>query len=258
MTIDRLKELAKPITDGMFGKQRPYHYEQPHYAIRPVGTIVQDLCKIEDEQWYAYAFSRENLNGKFSDQQRLELTRKALACGREYAQRLMRQYDTRDVSLLAAHLGADVDYPIMPQSQDRVLFAEFRIPKKIHIYMDGINKGRVLMDEPGVREALTDKLDLASMLLGHELFHLVEDIYKKEIWTQTYKIELWRLGPLRNCSRVTILGEIAAMAFTQELNGLPYSPYVMDAFLVYGYSPEAASGLYEEMMERAGRMPRIG
>jgi hypothetical protein len=29
----------------------------------------------------------------------------------------------------------------------------------------------------------------------------------------------------------------------------------MDVFLVYGYSPEEASGLYEEMMMYAGKEP---
>lgn len=60
-----------------------------------------------------------------------------------------------------------------------------------------------------------------------------------------------------NRSGVSVLGEIAAMSFAKTLTGIPYSPYVMDAFLVYGYSPEAASGLYEEMMEKTGRTPRL-
>ena len=108
-----------------------------------------------------------------------------------------------------------------------------------------------------LRECGLGARDIAKLLIGHELFHYVEEQYKKEIWTRTYKIELWAPKFLHNRSTVGILGEIAAMAFTQELNRLPYSPYVMDAFLVYGYSPEAASGLYEEMMERAGRTPRL-
>ena len=45
------------------------------------------------------------------------------------------------------------------------------------------------------------------------------------------------------------------MSFAQELNHLPYFPYVMDVFLVYDYSAEEASGLYEEMMTLAGLEP---
>lgn len=258
MTKERFKELMKPIADGLFGKQKPYHMqkEEPP-VIRPVGMIVADLCKISDDEWAKYAFSREPLNGKFNDEQRLELTRKAMACGRQYAEELVKKYGMHDPEKLAKKLGLKVDYPNMPQSTDRVLFAEFREPDNIHIYMDGVNKGKVLLGEPGVRYALTGQLDIAKLLIGHELFHYVEESHKKEIWTRTYKLRLWQVGPVHNDSNVMVLGEIAAMAFTQTLNGIRYSPYVMDAFLVYGYSPEAASALYEEMMKFAGRTPRL-
>lgn len=257
MTKERLKELLKPIAEGLFGKQKPYQMKKEEVIVRPVGMIVADLCRIGDEEWAKYAFSREPLNGKFTDEQRLELTRQAMACGREYAERLVKEHGMRDPEKLAKKLGLKVDYPMMPQSTDRVLFAEFREPNVIHIYMDGVNKGKVLLGEPGVRHALTGHLDISKLLLGHELFHFVEETYKKEIWTRTYKIELWHVGPLRNTSTVMVLGEIAAMAFSQALNGLRYSPYVMDAFLVYGYTAEAASELYEEMMTLAGRTPRL-
>lgn len=258
MTKERLKELLKPIAQGLFGPQGTHRGPvMPHYTVRPVGMIVEDLCRIPEEDWAFYAFSREPLNGKFTDEQRRDLTRQAIACGREYAEKLVAQYGMRDPEKLAKQVGLKVDFPDMPQSTERVLFAEFREPDKVHIYMDGVRKGRVLLSEPGVSHALTGQLDIAKLLIGHELFHWVEEHYKKEIWTRTYKIELWAPGPLHNRSGVSVLGEIAAMAFTKTLNNLPYSPYVMDAFLVYGYSPEAASGLYEEMMERAGRTPRL-
>lgn len=258
MTKERLKELLDPIAKGLFGPQGTRRGpEPPHYTIRPVGMIVEDLCRIPDEDWAIYAFSREPLNGKFTDEQRRDLTRQALACGRECAEKLAAQYGMRDPEKLAKALGVKVDFPDMPQSTERVLFAEFREPDKVHIYMDGVRKGRTLLSEPGVSHALTGQLDIAKLLIGHELFHWVEERNKKEIWTRTYKIELWAPRPLHNRSGVAVLGEIAAMGFTKALNCLPYSPYVMDAYLVYGYSPEVASGLYEEMMEKAGRTPRL-
>lgn len=258
MTKERLKELLKPIAEGLFGPQGTRRGpEMAHYTVRPVGMIVEDLCRIPEEDWALYAFSREPLNGKFNDDQRRDLARQAIACGREYAEKLAAQYGMRDPEKLAKRLGLLVDFPDMPQSTERVLFAEFKAPNKVHIYMDGVRKGRALLGEPGVPHALTGQLDIVKLLIGHELFHWVEEQYKKEIWTRTYKIELWAPGPLHNRSGVGVLGEIAAMSFTKTLNNLPYSPYVMDAFLVYGYSPEAASGLYEEMMERAGGTPRL-
>ena len=257
MTKEELKKAMKPIADGLFGKQRTQYGELPHYTVRPIGMITEDLCRIPEEEWAYYAFSREPLNGKFTDAQRLELTKKAIACGRSYAEKLQKEYGVQDPVLLAERLQLHVDYPDMPQNASRVLFAEFREPKTIHIFMDGVRKGESLRTEPGVQEALGEKLDIARLLLGHELFHFVEEKYKKEIWTLSYRIRLWQLGPFRNTSTVMILGEIAAMSFAKALTGIPYSPYVMDAYLVYGYSPEAASALYEEMMEKSGRTPRL-
>lgn len=201
MTKERLKELLKPIAEGLLGPQGTRRGpEPPHYTVRPVGMIVEDLCRIPEEDWAIYAFSREPLNGKFTDEQRRDLTRQALACGREYAEKLAAQYGMRDPEKLAKVLGVKVDFPDMPQSTERVLFAEFREPDKVHIYMDGVRKGRILLSEPGVPHALTGQLDIAKLLIGHELFHWVEEKYKKEIWTRTYKIELWAPRPLHNRS----------------------------------------------------------
>ena len=225
MTKEDVKKAMQPIADGLFGKQRTSYGQMPHYTVRPVEMIVEDLCAIPEEEWAYYAFSREPLNGKFSDAERLELTKQAIACGRAYA--------------------------------SRVLVAEFREPKTIHIFMDGVRKGEELFAQHGVSAFMGEGFALAKLLLGHEIFHFVEEKYRKEIWTRTYRIRLWNVGPVKNTSTVMVLGEIAAMAFAKALTEITFSPYVLDAFLVYGYSPEAASGLYEEMMEKSGRTPRL-
>jgi hypothetical protein len=119
--------------------------------------------------------------------------------------------------------------------------------------MDAVNKANKLLLDPQVLEVLTEELDICRLLLSHELFHFVEEKYKQEIFTQTEKVRLWSLGFLHNDSIVIALSEIAAMGFAKELMGLSYSPYLMDVFLVYGYSPQEASGLYEEMLELWGK-----
>ncbi len=257
MTKEQFVEYMKPIASRMFGKQSPYRMKEERFVVRPVGLIVEDLCKIADDEWAKYAFSREPLNGKFNDTQRVELTRQALACGAEAARQCIEQYGARDSLTLGKKMGLTIDYPMMPQNSDRVLFAEFREPNLINVFMDGVKKAEQLLSEPGVSEALGHDLYLSKLLIAHELFHYVEEKHKKEIWTQTYKIELWAPKPLHNRSKVAVLSEIAAMGFAKELTQLAYSPYVMDAFMVYGYTPEAASALYEEMMKFAGKTPRF-
>lgn len=260
MTKERLQERLQPVLKVVFGENMPDHLRknsEQKPVVRPVGMIVEDLCRLTDDAWAKYAFSREPLNGKLSDELRIELADKARSCGREAAEVLARQYGMRDPVRLAKAMGLRVDYPEMPQNAARVLFAEFVEPDKVHVYMDGVRKGEALLDRPGVRHALGPQFQISKVLLGHELFHKVEMDHKKDLWTNTYRIRLWEIGPLHNDSSVVTLGEIAAMAFTQALNGLNWSPYVLDAYLVYGYSPQAASALYEEMMGFADLTPRI-
>ena len=255
---EQLKSYFEPFVRGLFGKPTMRRDQQlPPVQPRPLGQMMRDLRAVDDLAWGRYAFSRDPLVRRFTEEQKNTLTEKANACGREYAQRVASEYGTRDPLELAARMGMKVSRPDTPKDGMRVLFAEFKVPDKIFLYMDAVNKANASLERPGVRRAVTPELDIERLLLAHELFHFVEEKYKTEIFTRTEKVDLPSLPFLRNRSTIACLGEIAAMAFTQELNRLPYSPYVMDAFLVYGYSPEAASGLYEEMMERAGRTPRL-
>lgn len=255
ITRDQVKDALKPIAQGLFGKQGTARYERPHFPLRPLETMLRDLTEIPFGDWYRYAFSREPLNGKFQDDQRRKWMEQSVSCGYEYADRIRSQYGCETPEELARAFGMQVTYPSFPEKTDRVLFAEFREPDQIRIYMDAADRVRRYQNRPQIREVLTGELNITSLLLAHELFHYVEETYRKEIFTRTEKVRLWSLGPLHNDSGIMILGEIAAMAFAQKLTGIPYAPYVMDVFLVYGYSPEEASGLYEEMMQYAQRKP---
>ncbi len=253
MNKEEFQKALKPITDGLFGKQGTRRYERPHFPLRPLDRMLWDLASVDAVEWFRYVFSREPLNGKFNDGQRRDWMEHAMACGREYAVKVMEEYKSTDPEVIAKAMGMKVSYPTYPEKTDRVLFAEYRVPDTICIYMDAVKKAKKYLERPEIRDVLTDSLNISKLLLAHELFHYVEEKYKHEIYTKTEKVRLWSLGPLHNDSTIIALSEIAAMAFAREITGIPYAPYVMDVFLVYGYSPEEASGLYEEMMEFAGR-----
>lgn len=236
--------------DGLFGKQRGYldRIRKEDVAVESIGSILRSLSALPQEAWMKYAFSREPLNGRFTDAERIALGEKADACGRFYASELTRAFASEDIDTIVSCLHLQVECPEIPQHADRVLFAEFREPDRINIFMDGIRKCSPFLEDPAVRDALGDT-DIRKLLLGHEIFHFVEEKHKAEIFTHTYRHTLWTLGPLKNRSEIAVLSEIAAMGFTRELNHLSFSPYLMDAFLIYGYSPEAASQLCREMLQ---------
>ena len=255
------RDYFKSIKAGLFGNQeefrKRYRQKETPPIERPVQMIVEDLCSIEDIEWAKYAFSREPLNGKFDDEARIALTAKAIDCGTGTAKSYMHKYNCNDPEGLSEKLGLKVDFPEVPQNAARVIFAEFREPNQVYIYLDGVRKGNQLLMEPNLKKAFGGGFHITSILLAHEIFHYIERQEKKDIWTQNYKIDLWAPPFLKNRSKVAVLSEIAAMAFTKTISGIHFSPYVLDAFMVYGYSPLAASALYEEMMIFADKTPRI-
>lgn len=71
--------------------------------------------------------------------------------------------------------------------------------------------------------------------MAHEIFHAVELRAKDTIFTQTYRLQLWKLGPLKNESGVACLAEIAGMEFARTLLALDFCPYLYDVFFVSLY-----------------------
>ena len=58
--------------------------------------MIEKLRALTEEDWGKYAFSREPLEGRFSDEQKMQYTHKANDCGREWAEKIARQYGTRN------------------------------------------------------------------------------------------------------------------------------------------------------------------
>ncbi len=248
---DQLKSYFEPIGQRLLGKQGFSRVpKQDPVQPRPIAQMMRDLKQVDELSWGRYAFSRDPLNRRIPVERREELIRRANECGREYAKRMAQEYGTQDPKELAAKMGMNVAHPDMPKDPGRVLFAEFKEPNRIFVYMDAVHKAGETMDRPGMRKAMQD-LDIERLLLAHELFHFVEEKYKKEIFTRTEKIDLPSIPMVKNRSTLMSLGELAAMEFARVLNHLPYSPYLMDVMLTYGYSQDSAIRLYEEIMRIA-------
>lgn len=214
------------------------------YPEVPLNEMAQTLAGFTEEEWGMYAFSREPLEGKFTREQKISYTKKAVACGREWAERMAVRYGTQNPRHLAEKMGMKVDTPKVPTGGGIVLFAQFVQPNEITVFTDCIDKASKLAEESGC--ALLEKDKLMDILLAHELFHAVEEQHPQEIYTRTEKIELWK-KPFSNRSAIACLSEIAAMAFAAQLLGLDTLPYMLDVLLVYSYDKNTAYGLYEEI-----------
>jgi len=237
--FDRLKKVFAGEVDPMFTGNEPL----------PLDMMLEDLIKLDDMVWGKYAFSRDPLRHKFTAIQIEELTRKANDCGREYAEKVSNEYRTTDPVQIAEKLGLEIEDPDRPSGISRITFAEYIEPNHINIYKDTFLKAKSFFEDERIHALLGENFDLRNLLIAHELFHHLEELNKKEIFTRTEKIDLWAIKPFKNRSPINCLGEIAGMQFAKTLLHLEYSPFVMDVFLVYGYGKEVSSNLYREIMK---------
>lgn len=221
------------------------------YTIR---EMIEELTKLNDIQWGGYAFYHEPLERKFDGEQKTKYICKANICGSEEAKKVKKDYPGKPVLDITKELGVKVKKPKTPVGGGHVLFAQYAESGEITIFMDCIEKAETLIREEKLERYLSG-LDLFEVLLAHELFHVIEHRRRKQIYTQTEKVELWR-RPFSNKSRILCLSEMAAMAFAKEMMGINYSPYILDVLLMYSYNTEAACALYEEILEAAGMKER--
>lgn len=249
------EHTVKRLVSAFLGTEKSSQPPSPQLpeGVPALPEMLANLAGLSDEIYGRYAFSREILRGKIHNSDRSELTLQANKCGRVYARRLMAAHDLEQGELqiaqkLAAVLGVRVFNPQVPTGTDHVTFAQFEAPDKISVFQDGLDKAAELLKEDKVGRVLGD-IEIQEVLLAHELFHHVEEVFCKEIFTRTYKIELWAPWPFHNRSTVRCLSEIAGMAFSRELLGLSYSPFLLDVFLMYGYDSVPAACLYKEIME---------
>ena len=91
-----------------------------------------------------------------------------------------------------------------------------------------------------------NEVSLTNMAIAHELFHHLEEI-TPTIFTRTFRITLWQLGPLKNTSGIPALSEIGAFAFAKSLCRLPFYPALINLILLYSQKPEAGIGYYSRI-----------
>lgn len=214
-----------------------------------IGALVETLLGVEDEAWGRYAFSRDLLNRRIGHDAREDMIAKAMACGRSYAVRMSRETGCNSVKELAEHLNLKVTAHEGYRMGDSVWLARYTPPDGIEIMEEPVRKAVSLAAAAGGASfELFRQDDIMNIILGHEIFHYIEDRFEQEIYTRTEKLLLWNFLGYRYYSTIRALGEIAAAAFTQEMNRLHYSPFLLDVLLYFSYDPSSAETIYRDVL----------
>lgn len=218
----------------------------------PLLPMLEDLQTLTSEQWGLYAFGREPIRDRLSEEEKRTLIRQAQECGRQEAEALLLNTSGLLPTELAEKLGLKLAYPDMPNGGGNVIFAQFEEPDKITVFMDTVNKAAAMLAENEDLRMLLGAVAVRELLVAHELFHVVEMQKKDTIFTRNLRIPLWKVGKFQYTSSVGCLSEIAGMEFAASLLGMSFSPYVYDVFFIYLYNSAVSSDLYRSICRLAG------
>ena len=215
-----------------------------------LGDMLRFLRGINDRDWGRYAFSFDLLRGRVPLPLQDEMTQKAIACGEEWAWRMMAQTGASGPDSMCKALGlvpAEIEGSMINSS--RPLFAQFVPDRRIEIMKEPIDIYSSLYQEESGSDAMLfpTPAEVRGLLLSHEIFHYVEERNAKEIYTRTETIRLWKLLFIDWKSTVRAVSEIAAMSFAKALAHTGYSPFILDFLLLYGYSKEKAERVFQRI-----------
>lgn len=236
-------KTAKDLVKAFLGKQEKPDFEE-NVNVYPLRNMVNELLTLTQKDWILYAFSREPLEGKFSLEEKYQLGYLARVCGENESIAIKEDIPNLSFKNIALRMGFNVHTPDLPNGGANVTFAQYEESGDITIFMDTVKKAEPILYE--LRDILGD-VNIFNILLLHELFHGIELNKADTIYTQTKKIELWK-KPFSNKSKIGCLSEIAAMSFAESVLDLPYNPYIFDVILMYLYNKEAATMLYEDIV----------
>ena len=224
--------------------------------------MMRALGDVDDLAWGRYILDTDMLRDKIKEDEADVLIAGAQECGREWADRVVRQYGSRDPIEIAAQLGVSVGSNTAPMSGRRALFAQY-VPGnadnssyagRIEVMSDPLNRYGILRNQlvegdPSVDDLLPTPVYIRTLLLAHELFHALEDRNESSIYTRTTTISLWKICGKENRSTVRSLGEIGAGAFAQALIGSSFCPFALDILMMWAYDSATSQAIYDAVRQ---------
>ncbi len=125
------------------------------------------------------------------------------------------------------------------QAGPLVHFSEYRQkPPAITLYRRSMEEANQLIQEHDLRDLL-GFADVEPIHLAHELYHHLE-AKKMIIGATRFRLETFRLGPLRLRTGLPSLSEIAADRFALRLLGLKVAPKAVQLLTVHARNPQYA------------------
>jgi hypothetical protein len=133
-----------------------------------------------------------------------------------------------------------------PQAGSMVHFSEYREkPPQVTLHRRSMAEANQLIQEHDL-EGLLGLADVEPIHLAHDLYHHLET--KKLIpGASRFRLETFRLGPIRFRTGLPSLSEIAADGFALRLLGLKVPPKAVQLLTIYAHNPDYAWSFLERL-----------
>lgn len=211
---------------------------------------IEYLLKLSDRDFGRYLVNNDPIEGKIRGIIREEIIEKSLQCGYDEADKVLSRFGKTigniDISMLANDMGITVKTAKAQNAMDYIYFGTYEEPGIIILYVEIIKKGEILISECQISGL--QGINLTDIILAHEIFHYIE-AKTPDLYVNTYRIKLWKLGPYTHKSKLICAGEIAGMAFVRRLLNLRFCPNVLDVLLLCPHNKKQAEVVYNQIME---------
>lgn len=200
---------------------------------------------MSDLKWGLYAFEQDVVwKSKLTKVEKQHIINEAIICGYNWAEHVKKTHGDHTVTELADRYHLKVESDASGQMTNRIAYAIYTPPRTITLMTEPIAKVRQLLNA----YSLFSTTHLPDIILAHELFHHIES-NEKDIYTQAKQVTLWRFLFYKHRSQIRATSEIAAMSFSKQMNGLDFSPFVLDFLLIYAYNPLRAGEMYQQLIQ---------
>ena len=202
-----------------------------------------------DERYASFLLASDPLAGKLTPGLRREITGGALRCGTETAGRLRERFGAALPREIALRSGLRIEEGSL--SQPRLVLSSYDSRAAV------ITLNSSLIEQIdrflSVENLLPAGAGSAEIAVAHELFHHAESA-DPAIFTRTYRITLWGIGPLCYRSAVPMASEIAAGACARALCRLSFHPLLLEPILLRTRSTAEAEDWFDRF-DRAENLP---
>jgi hypothetical protein len=202
--------------------------------------LMERVIREGTERRFAHLTLQED---PFFHRLRPEMHRQALdfglAAGQEAADQAMERYEREPEAMAAVLRVSVVRSGEQPQAGPMVHFSEYREkPPQITLYRRSTAEANQLIQENHL-EDLLGLGDVEPLHLAHELYHHLE-AKRLTPGASRFRLESFRLGPLRFRTGLPSLSEIAADRFAMRVLKLRVPPKATQLITIYVHNPDYA------------------